>query len=445
MTVIAMLRQALRGWIPGPLVRDTALAVGLLAVCLPVNNPVATVRTVAAALPDGGWGGAAVTWGWWTGTALALAGVALRRRWPLPMLVVCALATAVHLALMVMPMVVDLAVVVLLGTVAARCRRRVSLAALSGLLLVVAVWCLTDERLGRPINGLPTFSVEVMHHVGPDGRDGGGVVSRAESSNTWSPLAVLGSVLFAAWAVGSGTRTRREYVRQLHARAADLERERDQRAALAVAAERGRISRELHDVVAHGLSLMVIQAQGADAALDNRPADTRSALRTIVKTGRDSLADMRRVLAALGEVDDAWHPQPGLAQLPSLLTRVRRAGTPVRLRVDGTPVELPSAVDLSGYRIVQEALTNVMKHADAGASADVVICYSNTELRIEVSDDGQGTNATDGGAIGVDAGGNGLRGMDHRVTLLGGRLSAGPGPDGGFVVRARLPIEERDE
>jgi signal transduction histidine kinase len=112
---------------------------------------------------------------------------------------------------------------------------------------------------------------------------------------------------------------RRAYLEQLHARAADLVRERDQRAALAVAAERGRISREMHDVVAHGLSLIVIQAQGADAALDHRPADTRGALGAIVRTGRDSLADMRRVLDVLGEVEDSWHPQPGLDALPGLL------------------------------------------------------------------------------------------------------------------------------
>jgi signal transduction histidine kinase len=196
----------------------------------------------------------------------------------------------------------------------------------------------------------------------------------------------------------------------------------------------------MHDVVAHGLSLIVIQAQGADAALDNRPADTRSALRAIVRTGRDSLADMRRVLAALGEVEDAWHPQPGLAQLPGLLEQVRTAGTEVRLRVAGTPAALPSAVDLSAYRIVQEALTNVMKHAGTGASADVVLEYSDAEIAVEVGDDGRIPNGHAGPGVG---GGNGLRGMDRRVQLLGGRLSAEPEAGGGFRVRATLPIEGR--
>lgn len=427
-----------RAWARQPLFQDTALAAGLLAVCLPLNNPVAVVRAVAAdRLVGSGWNGAVIAWVWWTATACALAGVALRRRWPLPMLGVCTLAAAVHLVLLsVVPTVVDLAAVVLLATVAVRYPRRVSLAALAGMLILVAGWCLDGARLGRPVNGLPTFNVEVVHHLGsPGGGGNDAIVDQAKGSNTWSALALLGSVLLTAWAIGSSTRSRREYLGQLQARAVDLERERDQQAALAVAAERGRISREMHDVVAHGLSLIVIQAQGAEAALDNRPADTRSALRAIVTTGRDSLADMRRVLAALGEVEDAWHPQPGLAQLPGLLDQVRRAGTTVRMRVDGTPTALPSAVDLSAYRIVQEALTNVMKHAGAGASADIVVCYSDTEIGVNVRDDGRAANAPGGG--------NGLRGMDRRVRLLGGELSAGPEPGGGFLVRARLPIEGR--
>jgi len=159
-----------------------------------------------------------------------------------------------------------------------------------------------------------------------------------------------------------------------------------------------------------------------------------------VRTGRDSLADMRRVLAAMGEAEDAWHPQPGLAQLPALLDQVCKAGTTVRFRVDGAPTAVPSAVDLSVYRIVQEALTNVMKHAGSGASADIVVGYSDTEMAVEVRDDGRGGAEPGSGA---PVGGNGLRGMDRRVRLLGGRLSAGPLPSGGFRVRATLPIEGR--
>lgn len=437
-----------RAWARQPVVRDAASAAGLLAVCLPVNNPAAMLRTITSG-PLGAESVGAVVWGWWAATACALAGVALRRIRPLPMLGVCVLATAVHLALLsAVPTVVDLSSVILLGTVAARCPRRLSLAALTGMLALVTLWCLGGARVGAPVKGLPTFSVEVVHHVAPPAANTGGsqgpavdaipdtgVIDRAESTSAWSGVALLGSVLLAVWAIGSGARSRREYLHQLHARARDLEREQDQRAALAVAAERGRISRELHDVVAHGLALIVIQAQGADAALDHRPADTRTALRTIVTTGRDSLADMRRALAALGEVEDAWHPQPGLAQLPALLDRVRQTGTPVRLRMKGTPAPLPSAVDLSAYRVVQEALTNVMKHAGPEARADVVLCYSDAEIVVEVCDDGVPAKRSSGG--------NGLRGMEHRVSLLGGELSAEPQSGGGFLVRAQLPIEGR--
>jgi signal transduction histidine kinase len=235
--------------------------------------------------------------------------------------------------------------------------------------------------------------------------------------------------------MGSAARSRRGYLEQLHARARDLERERDQRAALAVADERGRISRELHDVVAHGLSVMVTQAQGAAAALDHKPADTRAALTAIVDTGRGSLADMRRVLARVDGVDDAWHPQPGLERLPDLVTQVTNAGTPVRLRIHGIRPTLPAAVDLSAYRIIQEALTNTMKHAGNTAQAEVLVAHGDTDLTIEVRDNGAGT-----GTGTTDNGGNGLRGMRERVRLLGGHLAAGPGPAGGFVVRAKLPI-----
>ncbi|MFD0633681.1 sensor histidine kinase [Catenulispora yoronensis] len=444
-----LLLAAARAWARRPLFQDAALAVGLLVVCVPVNNPVAMLRTISA-LDAGPLSRAAVAWAWWIATAFALAGVALRRTWPLPMLGVCTLAVAAHLALLsAVPTTVDLSSVVLLATVATHCARRISVGALAAMSALVMLWCLAGARVGSQVRGLPTFSVEVVHHVGPPPAAGNGsvpangpvgdVVDRTESTSPWSGVALLGSVLLAAWAIGSGARSRRKYLHELHARAQDLERERDQRAALAVAAERGRISRELHDVVAHGLALIVIQAQGAEAALDHRPDNTRAALRTIVTTGRDSLADMRRSLAALGRVEDAWHPQPGLAQLPALLDRVRETGTPVRLRIEGTPAALPSAVDLSAYRVVQEALTNVMKHAGTGASADIVVCYSENEVALEVCDDGVAAQQP----IRLrTTTGNGLRGMDGRVKLLGGELTARPRPDGGFLVRARLPVRE---
>ncbi|WP_405147132.1 sensor histidine kinase [Sphaerisporangium sp. NBC_01403] len=402
-------------------VADAGLAFGLLAVCFVVNDP---VTLVAASGRPG------VVWAWWAATAAALAGAALRRRLPLPMLVVCTLAAAAHLAVAVPPTAVDLALPILLYTVAAGCRRVVSLSALAVLLLFV-----TGQSLADALSGTPRMMLRLGSRPGTASATWD--VGRDDGSGVWTGVIVIALGLLVAWALGYGTRNRRAYLDQLHARTRHLERERDQRAELAVAAERGRISREVHDVVAHGLSVIVIQAQGAEAALDTRPDDTRGALRAIVKTGRDSLTDMRRVLDALGEVEDAWHPQPGLARLPGLLAQVREAGTPVRYRVEGGPAQLPSAVDLSAYRVVQEALTNVMKHAGSGATADVVVSYRDTEVGVEVTDDGRP-------APGGEGSGNGLRGMRRRVEMLGGRLSAGPGSGGGFVVRASLPIAGHD-
>jgi signal transduction histidine kinase len=253
-------------------------------------------------------------------------------------------------------------------------------------------------------------------------------------------MGVYGLALLAAWSTGSGARNRRAYQEQLRARARDLERERDQQAELAAAAERSRISREMHDVVAHGLSVIVIQAQGAAAALHDAPAETEAALDAIVAIGRESLADMRRVLAAVGEADDTWHPAPGLGQLPALVRRIDQAGTRVRLRVHGRPAGLPAAVDLSAYRIIQEALTNTIKHAGGGAAAKVAVTYGQTHVRLEVSDNGCGPPFPS-----TSSGGNGLRGMRERTRLLGGSFEAGPGPDGGFAVKALLPIHRPDE
>jgi signal transduction histidine kinase len=155
------------------------------------------------------------------------------------------------------------------------------------------------------------------------------------------------------------------------------------------------------------------------------------------------------MLAAVDEESepgDAWHPPPGLARLPDLLDQARSAGTPVRLRIEGTPVTLPSPVDLSAYRIVQEALTNTRKHAGPGAQANIVLTYEIGEITIEISDDGQHSNGhglLGNGRAGNDGTGNGLRGMRERARLLGGRFTAGPEPHGGFTVRATLPVEGR--
>ncbi len=347
---------------------------------------------------------------WWAATFMAGVGVALRRVAPLPMLALCAVAAGIHLTSDAPFVIVDLATPILLYTVADRYRRAVSLSCLAILLPLGAVLSVVqtadrDFAWERQVSVAPI--VEPPPRPNPPGILL--IEKQATTFNITGGISVLGSMLVAAWAVGSSARGRRRY----------LERERDRQAELATAAERARISRELHDVVAHGLSVMVVQAQGGAAALDNRPADTRAALEAIVQTGRKSLADMRHVLGAV-----AREPQPGLADVRRLAAHVTDAGVPVEVVVEGRAGALPSTVDLSGYRIIQEALTNTMKHAGPGAQARVHITYTDRELRLRVSDDG----------------GAGLRGMRERAALLGGEVTAGPTAEGGFAVDARLPL-----
>jgi signal transduction histidine kinase len=215
-----------------------------------------------------------------------------------------------------------------------------------------------------------------------------------------------------------------------------LEHERERAERTAVAEERGRIARELHDVVAHGVSVIAIQADAAEAALDRDPELARTPLRTIHRTAKEALEEMRHLLGVLREDGDGGDllPQPGLAQLGELVDHARGAGVDVTLAVDGEPRPLAPGLDLSAYRIVQEGLTNVRKHA-AGAPARVRVTWAPRELALEVLDDGPG--GTPNGS------GHGLVGMRERVRLHGGELHAGPAADGGFAVHARLPIEER--
>ena len=225
-----------------------------------------------------------------------------------------------------------------------------------------------------------------------------------------------------AFVLGDSVRGRRDQVRVLEQRAEDLEREQRQRAALATAAERARITRELHDVVAHSLSVMVAQAQAAVAAQQRHPERSTRAMQEVVTVGRASLAEMRRLLGILGpSVANGREPQPGLGALPALVDRVRATGIPVRLDIHGEPAALPASVDLSAYRIVQEAPTNTLKHAGTGARAYVSLDYQAEHIGIEVSDDGAGRPV----AAPAEHG-NGLRGIAERVSLLGGELTVGP-------------------
>lgn len=383
------MRRLLVDGVRRPGVQDAALALAVLLLGAAVTGADET---------SGDAGGV-----WWIATWLATAGIALRRRWPALMLALCCGTAMIHLADARPLTIIDLSVPILLYTVAVRYGWARSLAVLTGLLVVAVGSSSFAVRQGVPAPPVP----DVMPLPPPPMRPPPEDITRADWVIAWNDLPGLTLTLIAAWAIGAGTRSRRAHLAESRARAVDRERERDQRAVLAVAAERGRISRELHDVVAHGLSVMVIQAQGGAAALDDSPADTRAALEAIIKTGRDSLADMRRVLATVGDVDDAWHPQPGLAVLPALVAQVRAAGTPVTLRIDGAPEVLPAAVDLSAYRIVQEALTNTMKHAGAGARAEVVVTAAGGTIDITVRDDGVGPGRATAGVRGCAACGNG--------------------------------------
>ncbi|HEX4733653.1 MAG TPA: sensor histidine kinase [Thermoleophilaceae bacterium] len=237
-----------------------------------------------------------------------------------------------------------------------------------------------------------------------------------------------------AWLAGTVMRGRREAA-ALHERAAALERE----AELAGADERARVARDLHDIVSHNLSVVVVQAAGARAQAETREVDPGT-LEKIERSGREALAEMRRLLGVMREDQGAdkaaLRPNPGLAELPALAERVRGAGVAVDLRVEVNGNGVPPAIDLSAYRIVQEALTNTLKHAGPEARARVVVRPDGDTLLVEVADDG-GLGGADSVAEG---GGHGLVGMHERAQLLGGQLDAGPRPGGGFIVTARLPL-----
>ncbi|WP_371480899.1 sensor histidine kinase [Kitasatospora sp. NBC_00315] len=256
-------------------------------------------------------------------------------------------------------------------------------------------------------------------------------------------LAVLMSTPFVlCWAWGRLTRVRRAYLVELEDRAARLERERDAQAKVAVAAERARIARELHDVVAHNVSVMIVQADGAAYVLDNSPQQAKEALGTIASTGRQALVEMRRLLGVLRTADtaDEYVPQPGVEELPDLLEQVRTAGLPVDFSASGDARDLPRGVELTVYRIVQEALTNVRKHGGPDARARVAVDFGDRELAVLIEDDGRGTTEEQLTTGGTDGLGHGLIGMRERVGMVSGSLDVGPRPGGGFRIRAVLPL-----
>jgi signal transduction histidine kinase len=258
-----------------------------------------------------------------------------------------------------------------------------------------------------------------------------------EEPVVWVQFALI---IGAAWLLGHFVGDRHVYAARLEERTAELEQAREELARRAVAEERLRLARELHDVVAHSMSVIAVQSGVGAHVAESRPEEVGKALATIEATSRATLEELRRLLGVLrqdSESQASLAPVPGLADLDSLLGEVAKAGLAVRLRVEGTPSPLPAAVDLSAYRIVQEALTNVVKHAGP-AQAQVTIDYRDRDVTVEITDDGRGAAAPAGDGRGGT--GHGLVGMRERVAAFGGDLETGPCPGGGFRVAARLPL-----
>jgi signal transduction histidine kinase len=236
------------------------------------------------------------------------------------------------------------------------------------------------------------------------------------------------------WIVGFSLGRKFEEGEEAKERAARAEREREEQARAAVAEERARIARELHDVVGHSVSVMTVQASGVRRLLRPDQEREREALLVVERTGREALAEMRRMVGVLRRPEEApaLAPQPSLDHLSRLVDQAREAGLPVELRIEGQAIQLPAGVDLTAYRLVQEGLTNVVKHAQA-TRAEVLVDYGDSYLEVTVKDDGKGVGNGDGG-------GHGLVGMRERVSVYGGELDAGPQPGGGYSLHAKLPL-----
>jgi signal transduction histidine kinase len=349
---------------------------------------------------------------------LHVAPLAWRRRAPRPVLYLTFSALMVSLVAGYMPLLSSFGPLIAIYTVAAHEPRRPA---------AVAIGLCTMVFLAVLVAGL-------LLDDGPEDLTLGSLVSNF-------------MVIAVAATLGDSVRSRRERIAALEERAALLERNQEDLAEKAVRSERARIARELHDVVAHGMGVMVIQAGAARRVLPTNPDQAADALTTIEAVGRESMTEMRRLLGVL-RADDAGEadrePQPGTADLPDLVARCRKAGLPVELSIEGEPRPLSAGVDLSAYRIVQEALTNVRDHAGT-ATAMVRLCYGEREVEVQVLDDGRGeildTDA-DADAPARAGRGNGIVGMRERVELYGGKLCVGNRVGGGYAVRATLPLEE---
>ena len=391
-------------WLRGhPLVVDSVLALLLILLGVSVGGGLREVGVVEGVL-----------------FVVAMsAPVALRRRYPVGAFTVVVIVGGLEVLKLPRPIGSDLAVVILVYTVAAYRPRRISLAALAvclaGSVVAVLVWS----------------ADAVVHSV----------------YTLAGVAAIFGGPALLAWLLGDSMQWRRGYYRGLEERAARLERERDAHIQVAAAAERARIARELHDVVAHNVSVMVVQADGAAFALDASPEKARQALTAISRTGRQALAEMRSLLGVLRSASDSGAnltPQPGVEQLAELLEQTRAAGLPVSFAVEGVPRALPSGAALAAYRIVQESLTNARKHGGPTVTAGVTLRFCEDQLVITVTDDGRARD--DGGGAGgagmaaiPTASGTGSSACGSGRTCTAGRSpqDRGPAAAGGSPRRCR--------
>ena len=344
--------------------------------------------------------------------ALMVAPLLVRRIWPIPVFG-WVVATAIAAGLWDKHLIDGLALLIALYTVAALRPRRSALACAGVLELAVVI-------------GLVLFA----------------------GGDWWYDAIFLSGMIAAAIGLGLYSAARRAYLAELHDRAERLEREKDQQAALAAAAERARIAREMHDIVAHHLTVMTTLAEAAIAASATSPERANDVMRSVAATGRRALADTRKLLGVLRQrpgqdpdqdPDQALQPVPDLAQLDTLIEQVRSAGLDTSLEIRGQTPDMPAGVQLAVYRLIQEALTNTLKHGGASARARVRLSFEPGELLVDVDDDGSGSTAPAPAGVG-----GGLPGMAERIRAYGGDVRAGPRQPAGWAVSARLPLDEGD-
>ncbi|MFJ6169366.1 sensor histidine kinase [Micromonospora orduensis] len=378
-----------------------------VAFDMAVSALVALVSLTAAVNQPGGWAATAV------GVGMAVA-LLFRRTHPGPVTVAVAVLALIQVVARWGPLVYDVAVLITLYSVVKYGRRL---------------------RDGVLAGGVAAVGVLLAAAQTP------GVVQ------WWVTALWYALVTGAVWLVALNVRTRRLYVLSLEERATTLEREREAESRAAVAEERTRIARELHDVVAHSMAVMIVQADGARFMLDRDPEQARNAVKVVADTGRQALEEMRRLVGVLRDAGptgaegsavpaDPEHRRLALADLTDLLARFRDAGLSIRHTVTGDAPALPPGLELTVYRVVQEALTNALKHAGVGAHVDLSLAYTADAVVVRTADDGRGRPVVSP----APSGGHGLLGMRERVTVYDGSLTAGPRTGGGWQLEARLPL-----